>query len=187
MDFIRKIARCLAPQQAPAKASALPSSDADDAAKLQRMLRRQSLLGEQQAEQLVAIRARLDSIDQSLLAIRLADEGPSDEHTVEEAELLAVLDSLDRVRASEGVSLSMHEILDEAAERLRRIAGLRPLALAGSPPDTIGCRIVEVVPDPEAAGFTITRIIRQGYARADGSRIREAVVIVTGASELNLQ
>lgn len=154
----------------------------DEFAKLQRTLRRQTLLVDQQTEQLTAIRDRLASIDQALLNLRVAHEHRDSKNSVSEADWLTVLDAIDRAATAQDLSDSSRKLLDEAVELIQGMAGLQPVASIGLPPDTLGCRILEVVPEPEAAGFKVTRIVRQGYLRNNGAPIRDAVVIVSGSA-----
>ncbi len=172
----------------PALPPPLSPAEADEFAKLQRMLRRHALLAEQQTEQLAAIRERLGSVDQNLLNLRARGEVEQTSGlSFGEADVLAVLDTLDRALGAQDMGNAAGALVEEARESLYDLAQLRPLARVGTPPDTLGCRIVEVMPEPEAEGFKVTRVIRQGYSRGDGSQLREAVVIVSGASNSNLQ
>lgn len=188
MKWFRVLATWFKRHEEPALPPPLSPAEAEEFTKLQRLLRRQTLLAEQQAEQLAAIRERLGSVDQNLLNLRAGGEvEQASGASFGEADILAVLDTLDRALGAHDMGDAARALVEEARESLYDVAQLRPLARVGTPPDTLGCRIVEVMPEPEAEGFKVTRVIRQGYSRGDGSQIREAVVIVSGASNSNLQ
>lgn len=161
----------------------LPELDlAEEFQKVHRSLRRSSLASDRSAEILQAVSARLDDMQQRLLQISRPTRAGV---TLEEADLLRVLDHLDAASSALG-SGAVLERIASARSSLLQAAGWRPVAVTGARPEGTDIRIAERVGEPAANGhedMRIARILEQGYRRADGSLLRPGVVIAaSGAS-----
>jgi len=152
----------------------------DELARLQRGLRRLSLAHEQHGEQLQAVAARLQDLDQNVmrLALRGAREVIIDEDT-----WLHCLDRLDRSLRVPGLPEAVGESLRALHEALCSAAGWRAVAILGAAPEGVHLRIAEALPDPGAASYRIRHILEQGYLRPDGGAVRPAVVVVAGPKQ----
>ncbi len=174
------------PDREPADIPSSPAESELDVAEefkmLQRGLRRLSLASDRSGEILQAVSTRLDDIQQRLLQMsRPARIGV----TLEEADVLHVLDQLDRAEGVAEMSDTARQLMKGAKNALLRAAGWQPIAAAGAKPEGVDLRIAELIGEPSPDGHQnvrIHRILEQGYRRADGSLLRPGVVIAARAS-----
>jgi molecular chaperone GrpE (heat shock protein) len=161
-------------QQAPSE----PKLDvAEEFQKLQRGLRRLSLASDRSGELLQAVSARLDEMQQRLLQMSRPQPVAL---TLNESDLLRVLDQLDRAAGIAELPDPARELMEGAKSALLQAAGWQPTAMTGAKPEGIGIRIAEVIGDSTANGqgdALIHRILEQGYRRADGTLLRPGIVI----------
>lgn len=153
----------------------------DETAKISRLVRRLSLAMDQQNDRLSAITRKLDGVEQSVLkqTIALQDRAPG--VSLSESETLAILDSVDKLMAlSPGSDLAL-SLLMGIRDRLLRATGWGLAAHVGDRADQPYHRVAEVQHHAHSEVGSVTQIIRQGYLKADGAVLRDAVVVVAGA------
>src|SRR6267378_2217505 len=154
---------------------------AEEFLKIQRGLRRLSLASDRSGEILQAVSARLDELQQTLVNISRPRQVAL---TMEETDLLRLLDQLDRATGVADLPSVARGPIDSAKSALLVSAGWQPVALAGAKPEGAGIRIAEFVGGSDAsdrADVRIHRILEQGYRRADGTLLRPGVVIAAAA------
>jgi molecular chaperone GrpE (heat shock protein) len=163
--------------------SAVPELDvAEEFQKLQRGLRRLSLASDRSGEILQAVSARLDEMQQRFLQMGRPQQVAV---ALEEADLLRVLDQLDRAAGLTELPARACEFVTGAKDTLLRAAGWQPTAVTGVKPEGVGIRIAEFIGESAANGLTeahIHRVLQQGYRRADGTLLRPGVVIAAAGS-----
>lgn len=160
---------------------------AEEFQKIHRGLRRLSLASDRSGEMLQAVAARVDELHQSLLRMNRQGQVAL---TLEEAELLRLLDQLDRAAYVPSLPPVAGASIDRVRATLLATAGWQPVAQAGGRPDGVDIRIAEFLGDGHAngsAGARIHRILEQGYRRADGTLLRSGVVIAASATEAERQ
>jgi molecular chaperone GrpE (heat shock protein) len=171
------------PLSAGTERPALPELDvAEEFQKLHRGLRRLSLASDRSGEILQAVSARLDETQQRLLQIGRPQRVAV---TLEEADLLSVLDQLDRAANLAELPAPAGEWVAGAKDALLRAAGWQSIAVMGAKPEGVGIRIAEFIGEFATNGTheaLIHRILQQGYRRADGSLLRPGVVIAAAGS-----
>jgi molecular chaperone GrpE (heat shock protein) len=153
--------------------------------KVQRSLRRLSMASDRSGEILQTVSTRLDEMQQRLLQMsRPARAGVS----LEEADVLRVLDQLERAASMIDGPVPSLEPLSAARDGLLRAAGWQPVALRGARAEGTAIRIAEVAEGapPGHEDVRIGRVLEQGYRRADGSLLRPAVVIAAPAGSPTL-
>lgn len=154
---------------------------AEEFQKLQRGLRRLSLASDRSGEILQAVSARLDDIQQRLLQ---ANRPARIAVALEEADVLRVLDQLDRAGSLTELPGAARELMTAAKNVLLQAAGWQPIAVTGAKPEGVDLRIAEFIGEPVTNGHhnaRIDRILEQGYRRADGSLLRPGVVIAAAS------
>jgi hypothetical protein len=167
---------------------ASPESELDVAEefqKVQRGLRRLSLASDRGGEMLQAVSTRLDEMQQVLLRISRPQQAAL---TLDETELLRVLDQLDRAVGMADLPALARDLVESAKACLLSGAGWQPTAIAGAKPEGVGIRIAESVGESDNNGHPevrIHRILEQGYRRADGTLLRPGVVIAATAPPSN--
>jgi molecular chaperone GrpE (heat shock protein) len=163
--------------------SPMPELDvAEEFQKLQRGLRRLSLASDRSGEILQAVSARLDEMQQRLLQMGRPQRVAV---ALEEADLLRVLDQLDRAAGLAELPALACELVTGAKDTLLLAAGWQPIAVIGVKPEGVGIRIAEFIGESAANGHAearIHRILEQGYRRADGTLLRPGVVIAAAGS-----
>jgi hypothetical protein len=150
---------------------------AEEFQKIQRGLRRLSLASDRSGDVLQAVAARLDEMQQTLLTQNRPQPAVL---TLDEAQLLQLLDQLDRVAGVPDLAAVAGALLQEAKTALLASARWRPVTVPGAAPDGADIRIAEFIGDPATEGpadIRIHRILEQGYRRADGTLLRPGVVI----------
>jgi len=164
------------------KSSLEPTLDpAEEFVKIQRGLRRLSLASDRSGEILQAVATRLDEVQQTILNQNRPLQAAL---ILDEAQLLNILDQLDRLASIPDLPAVAGPLVQEAKTALLGRARWQPVALTGSAPGGADIRIAEFIGEPEAEGradIRIHRILQQGYRRADGTLLRSGVVIA-GAS-----
>jgi hypothetical protein len=167
------------PPQAPLE----PELDAsEEFQKVQRGLRRLSLASDRSGEILQAVSTRLDDMQQMLLRISRPQQVAL---TLGEADLLRVLDQLDRAAGMVDLPALARDLLEGAKGVLLSGAEWQPIAVTGAKPEGVGIRIAEFVGESAGNGHAdvrIHRILEQGYRRADGTLLRPGIVIAAAAS-----
>ncbi len=154
---------------------------AEEFVKIQRGLRRLSLASDRSGEILQAVATRLDEVQQTILNLNRPQQAAI---TLDEAQLLLILDQLDRLTGIPDLPADAGILVQEAKTSLLARARWRPVALAGAKPGGADVRIAEFIGEAgtEArSDVRIDRILEQGYRRADGTLLRPGVVIA-GAS-----
>jgi molecular chaperone GrpE (heat shock protein) len=173
------------PDEVPESAPGPEPDVGEEFQKVHRGLRRLSLASDRSGEILQAVSARLDEMQQRLLTLgRPAKVGV----TLEESELLRVLDQLDRAGSFTELPAPARELVAAAKSELLRAAGWQPIAVAGAKPQGVDIRIAEFVGEGAAGGHQdarIDRVLEQGYRRADGSLLRPGVVIAAASLSHN--
>jgi hypothetical protein len=169
----------------PDDSSAAPPESELDAGeefqKLQRGLRRLSLASDRSGEVLQGVSTRLDSMQQMLLRMSRPQQAAL---TLDETELLRVLDQLDCAAGTAELAAPARPLIDGAKSALLSGAGWQPIAVAGAKPEDVGIRIAEFIGASASNGHAdvrIHRILEQGYRRADGTLLRPGTVIAAAA------
>ena len=169
------------PQAAPEPEIDVP----EEFQKVQRGLRRLSLASDRSGEILQAVSTRLDEMQQVLLRISRPQQVAL---TLDETELLRVLDQLDRAAGTADLPALARVLVEDAKDVLLCGAGWQPTAIAGAKPEGVGIRIAESAGESASNGHAdvrIHRILEQGYRRADGTLLRPGVVIAATAPPSN--
>lgn len=159
-----------------------PVDVAEQLQKLQRGVRRLSLASDQSNETLTAVAARLDAVQQLLLEMKHPRQAAV---ALEEAELLLVLDEIDRAMDVTDLSIAARTRLDRAKDVLLARARWQAVAVLGAKPEGTDVRVAEYVGGPNADGGTdarIHRVLQQGYRRGDGTLLRYGVVVAEADS-----
>jgi hypothetical protein len=154
---------------------------AEEFVKIQRGLRRLSLASDRSGEVLQAVATRLDEVQQTILNLSRPQQAAL---ALDEAQLLLILDQLDRLASIPDLPAVAGLLAQEAKTSLLVRARWRPVALAGAKPGGADIRIAEFIGEVGTEGrsdIRIDRILEQGYRRADGTLLRPGVVIA-GAS-----
>lgn len=166
--------------------TATPVDTAEEFQKVHRGLRRLNLASDRNAALLEAVGARVDAIQQALLKTSQPQQSAV---ALDEAQLLGILDRLDRVAGVPGLPPAAGSWIDDARGVLLERADWAAVALPGAAPDGVDIRITELVGDADDAGdaggaagdargrAVIHRVLEQGYRRADGTLLRPAVVV----------
>jgi len=156
----------------------IPELDiADEFQKLHRGVRRLSLASDRSGEILQAVSSRLDEMQQRLLQMARPQRVAV---ALEEADLLRVLDQLDRAAELAQQPPPACELVAGAKDTLLQAAGWHSIAVTGAKPEGVDIRIAEFIGESAANAPTearIHRILQQGYRRADGTLLRPGVVI----------
>jgi len=154
---------------------------AEEFQKIQRGLRRLSLASDRSGEVLQAVAARVDELQQTL--VKMSRPGQT-ALTLEEAELLRILDQLDRAADAPDVPAATRASIDSVSTALLAGARWQPVAQPGARPDGVDIRIAEFLGQARTNGHAnaqIHRVLEQGYRRADGTLLRPGVVIAAAA------
>jgi len=154
---------------------------AEEFVKIQRGLRRLSLASDRSGEILQAVATRLDEVQQTILNLNRPQQAAL---ALDEAQLLLILDQLDRLASIPDLPAVAGLLAQEAKTSLLVCARWRPVGLAGAKPGGADIRIAEFIGQVGTegrSGVRIDRILEQGYRRADGTLLRPGVV-VAGAS-----
>ena len=189
MSFIHQLSSRLArlrPAFLRARETESDESDLDPAEefqKIQRGLRRLSLASDRSGEILQAVSARLDELQQTFLNLNRPRQVAL---ALEEAELLRILDQLDRAASVPELPPAAHSFVDGAKTALLAGAGWQAIALNGAKPEGADIRVAEFLgvagANGQAASVHIHRVLEQGYRRADGTLLRPGVVIAAADS-----
>lgn len=155
---------------------------AEELGRLSRGVRRLNLVADQQTEALQDLRGRLQGLEQSVLKTRV-DHGSS-AHKVffDETLILETLDGLDKVAEAHLDDELTQTILASLKQKILAASQWDTVAKMGGSGDNLHVRVGEVVPTDQLAPGSITRILKQGYLRPDGTRLREAIVVVAGTA-----
>jgi hypothetical protein len=154
---------------------------AEEFVKIQRGLRRLSLASDRSGEILQAVATRLDEVQQSILNLNRPQQAAL---ALDEAQLLHILDQLDRLMSIPDLPAAADLLVRDAKTSLLVSARWRPVARAGAKPGSADVRIAEFIGEAgteAGSDVCIHRILEQGYRRADGTLLRPGVVIA-GAS-----
>jgi hypothetical protein len=155
---------------------------AEELTKLQRGLRRISLANDRNTELLGGLGQGFQELNQAVLKLGVTKS----EAQLSDAQLLDCLDRLDKVLDGSGIADAVRDSLRSVQRILVDAAGWRIVAVVGGSPDGVHLRVVETLAEAgphlaeEPVGFRIHTVLQQGYLRADGSRVRPAVVVAAG-------
>lgn len=119
-----------------------PVDTAEELQKIHRGLRRLSLAADRNAALLEAVGVRVDGIQQTLLKTSQPQQSAV---SLDEAQLLRILDQLDRLAAVPGLPPAAGTWIDDVRSVLLERADWTAVALPGAAPDGVDIRITEVV------------------------------------------
>jgi hypothetical protein len=154
---------------------------ADEFLKIQRSLRRLSLASDRSGEILHTVSGALDEVRQALLRMNRPQQTAL---TLDEAQLLNILDRLDQLARVPDVPAAARSLNAEAITALLAGARWQPVAFIGAKPVGSDIRVAEFIGDTQVPGHAdaiIHQVIEQGYRRCDGTLLRPGVVIAAAA------
>ena len=156
--------------------------------KMSRLQRKQLLLAENQESSLRNLSNQLANLTSELHDLKKSmHHAHGSSIRMEEDEIMAILDDLRRIDAFLAEDSLSKKILFSLRQYFFDAANIVEIASPGVVYQGLDYDVVDTIADAAKEPGTIIEIVKQGYRRMDGSKIRNAHVVVSSLNETERQ